>query len=92
MQKNLYDFWRFFFVLRSNKCSDCKYHLISGKIFHRYNKRGVCMKELKLPLLNDIKIIPQGETISQAKDILMSEEFQNYSANCMQEHLAGFLE
>lgn len=54
---------------------------------------GACMEELKSSLLSDIKIIPQGETIlkSKTKDIFMSEEFQNYSANRMQEQLAGLV-
>jgi len=51
------------------------------------------MEELKSSLLSDIKIIPQGESIlkSKTKDIFMSEEFQNYSANHMQEQLASLV-
>lgn len=60
------------------------------------SKRGACMEELKSSLLNDIKIIPQGELIlnqdfSKAKSILMSEEFQNYSSNLMQEQLSNMI-
>lgn len=54
---------------------------------------GACMEELKSSLLSDIKIIPQGETIlkSKTKDIFMSEEFKNYSANRMQKQLASLV-
>lgn len=50
------------------------------------------MENQNTPLPNNIKIVPQGESIlnhdfTKAKEIFMSDEFQNYSANRMQEQL-----
>lgn len=52
------------------------------------------MKDQKMPLPNNVNIIPQGESIiihDKTKDFILSDEFKNYSANRMQDNMASLV-
>ena len=49
------------------------------------------MKEQKVPLPNNVNIIPQGESIIIHDKTIMSDEFKNYSAKRMQDNMVNLV-